>query len=224
MSGGASNRLAWLTPDSAPASTRCRRVFVPDDEAWIAIVSGALVPLIYPEHWEQFGTLTPEQAAERAKEMFLRYLSEEDCIDMIGSIMPYASSAAPSGMLPCDGGVYQRADYPRLYEALDSAFILGPDTFQVPDLRGKFVLGSNGSYPVASTGGAETHTLTEAEMPSHSHGINAYTDILRRGVTDSELIYLDSPIASLQTESTGGDQAHNNMPPYVALKWGIVAR
>ena len=41
-----------------------------------------------------------------------------------------------------------------------------------PDLRDRFIVGAGNSYSVGNTGGEATHTLTVAEMPSHSHGIN----------------------------------------------------
>lgn len=39
-----------------------------------------------------------------------------------------------------------------------------------PDLRGRFIIGAGGAYAVAATGGAETVTLAEANLPAHTHG------------------------------------------------------
>jgi microcystin-dependent protein len=38
-----------------------------------------------------------------------------------------------------------------------------------PDLRDRFIIGAGTSYAVGATGGSSTHTLTTAEMPSHTH-------------------------------------------------------
>ena len=56
--------------------------------------------------------------------------------------------------------------------AIPSGFVLCNGSNSTPDLRGKFVVGyhnSNGDYDVGDTGGAETVTLSEAQMPSHNH-------------------------------------------------------
>ena len=56
--------------------------------------------------------------------------------------------------------------------AIPSGFVLCNGSNSTPDLRGKFVVGyhdGNGDYDVGDTGGAETVTLTEAQIPSHNH-------------------------------------------------------
>lgn len=58
-------KYAWLTGDSpAPDTFRGRCFSVPDDIALVSAVTGALVPLIYPENWEQAGSMTAAEAAE----------------------------------------------------------------------------------------------------------------------------------------------------------------
>ena len=86
-----------------------------------------------------------------------------------------------------------------------------------PDLRGRFVLGWGGSRPFATAGGAETHTLTEAEMPNHSH--NVYNvPVLSSTWGDGD--YQNNRVSSntnYTTDARGGNQPHNNMPPYFVL-------
>lgn len=69
-------RQAWLTPsDPDPAGTLCRVLFIPDDEEWLAIVSGALLELTRSYNYEQFGATTPNQIADRLNEMFQEYMA-----------------------------------------------------------------------------------------------------------------------------------------------------
>ena len=68
------------------------------------------------------------------------------------------------------------------------------------------------------TGGAKTHTLTEAEVPAHVHGELAPTSAsggALRFATDTNAN--GSVAAGLNTASAGGDGAHNNMPPYIVV-------
>ena len=61
---------------------------------------------------------------------------------------------------------------------LPSGWVLCDGNNSTPDLRGRFVVGhhpSNGSYDVNDTGGAETVTLTTAQLPAHSHTGNSHT-------------------------------------------------
>jgi microcystin-dependent protein len=65
-------------------------------------------------------------------------------------------------------------------------------TSGTPDVRGRFIVGAEGSYAQGATGGAETVTLTSAQMPAHTHtdgtlsadsaGAHSHNDITRRGV------------------------------------------
>lgn len=84
-----------------------------------------------------------------------------------------------------------------------------------PDLRDRFVLGGGGTYSVRSTGGEATHKLTVAEMPSHNHAVNYFHQTgsgSNKGVFSGS--YEGTPY---NTNSTGGSNPHNNMPPYYTL-------
>lgn len=69
---------------------------------------------------------------------------------------------------------------------------------------------------VEETGGAKTVTLTEAQMPSHNHGI---TDRLRQLTlgTNINVYGTRSGSATSNTENTGGGEAHNNLQPYIVV-------
>ena len=95
--------------------------------------------------------------------------------------------------------------------AIPTGYVLCDGNNSTPNLAGKFVVGyhaSNGDYDVGDTGGAETVTLTEAQMPSHVHHF-----LIQDGST-SPMGYAQSANG---TNSIGSSQAHENRPPFYAL-------
>ena len=101
--------------------------------------------------------------------------------------------------------------------AIPTGYVLCDGNNSTPNLEGKFVVGAaaSGSYAVGNTGGAETVTLTEAQMPAHVHHF-----LIQDGST-SPMGYAQSAngtnIGWAGTNSKGGSQAHENRPPYYAL-------
>jgi len=90
------------------------------------------------------------------------------------------------------------------------------------EARGRAIIGANPSRThgltaraFGSTGGAETHTLTVAEMPSHNHGGIFGSDGSRpRGTNDHRP---ETAHNTVRIATQGGGQPHNNMPPFIAL-------
>lgn len=118
-------------------------------------------------------------------------------------------------------------------DAVPDGWALCDGTNGTPDLRDRFVLGAGGSRAVGATGGEETHKLTTAEMPSHTHTLSAYAP--SAGSSGGIMTLVNVPAktqlnngyaladagkayrGSLTTNSNGSGSAHNNMPPYYAL-------
>jgi len=116
-----------------------------------------------------------------------------------------------------------------------------------PDLRNRFIVGAGGEYAVAAVGGEKLHQLTVGEMPSHTHIQNAHTHTQNphahstqngfyidtdrtpnlvnavNGGTHSDWSSAVQPAtatnqnATATNQNTGGDQPHENRPPYYAL-------
>lgn len=97
--------------------------------------------------------------------------------------------------------------------------------------NGRMLIGADSaSYPAGSTGGEAKHALTETEMPSHNHGVQqAGSDGAIPMEMGKDGTYQNDEYLSFGTsvkpfaESTilisyrGGNQPHNNMPPYLSV-------
>lgn len=146
-----------------------------------------------------------------------------------------------SGWLICDGSAVSRTTYADLFNIIGTTFGAGngTTTFNLPDMRGRVPggIGTGSGLSARSMGtavGAETHTLSVSEMPTHSHSVidgghshgevpgdtqtiaaasgGALTaaDEVRNGSTDSAF-------TGITIGNTGDGGAHNNMQPTLFL-------
>ena len=135
-----------------------------------------------------------------------------------GSIIMYGAATAPTGWLLCDGSAVSRTTYADLFAIIGTTFGVGngSTTFNLPDLRDRFVVGAGTSYNNNDTGGEATHVLTIEEMPAHSHSVavtgGGLGQIYEGGGSSSK---------NINTTSVGGGQGHNNLPPYIGLTFII---
>jgi microcystin-dependent protein len=92
-------------------------------------------------------------------------------------VTAFAGISVPGGWLNCDGSAIDRTIYVDLFAAIGTTFGAGDGstTFNIPNLRGRNVIGLNPSETdfdvLGETGGAKRHTLTINEMPAHTHDI-----------------------------------------------------
>lgn len=144
----------------------------------------------------------------------------------IGTIVMWATSIPPEGWLLCNGVEASRATYPELFKVLGTSVgAAGSASFKIPDLSGRFPLGASGAHGLHSTGGAETHTLTVSEMPAHDHGVGG--NIVQRGSGSDAFRELAGTYpggSNPSSQSVGGGQPHNNMPPFYGINFIIRAK
>jgi hypothetical protein len=107
-----------------------------------------------------------------------------------GAITMWAAATAPSGWLLCDGTAVSRLTYANLFSIIGTTWGTGngTTTFNVPNTAGKTVRGVNGTYTLAGTGGAESVTLTTANLAPHSHTLWRGGAQANQGSTNSDAI------------------------------------
>ncbi len=199
------------------------QVSISFNETWIPAVFTALKALTRPESW--VGTLADiNRCTQDAHNLF----DTGSGTMQIGTVLATLLAALPSNWLACDGSSYLRVDYPVLYAAIDAAYIIDADHFKVPDLRGRTPIGSGtgtGLTPrtVNAQGGAETHLLTVPEIPAHNHTIITSQTFVS-GQPQRVKREDSNNTSSVTTQNAGGGGVHNNMQPFTAVKWAVVAK
>lgn len=144
-----------------------------------------------------------------------------------GDLKASARSTPSTGWALCDGSAVGRTDptYADLFAAIGETYGVGDGstTFNLPDFRGRTIIGAGtGSGLTArsrgDTGGAETHTLTKAQIPTHvhtsPHGLVVHNDLTAGGGREAI-----NNASSTKTTGNGsadglGGGSHNNMQPY----------
>ncbi|MFC4778172.1 phage tail protein [Paenibacillus sp. GCM10023252] len=163
----------------------------------------------------------------------------------IGEIRIFGGNYEPKGWAFCNGQLLSIAQNTALFSILGTQY--GGDgkvTFALPNLMGAAPMGQ-GQGPglterfVGEMTGTEKVTLTELEIPAHSHQAVAYQNV--GGLNDPTNHYWGEtpasgrppqqvpmygptpnvPMSSQALQAAGGSQAHNNMQPFLAMNYII---
>jgi microcystin-dependent protein len=141
---------------------------------------------------------------------------------------------APRGWALCNGQLLPINQNQALFSLLGTTF--GGDgrtTFALPDLRGRAPIHIGGGRTLGERGGEQAHTLSIAELPTHSHVLNGTsnpgTAVIPAGnllATTANQLYhaADGSQTALAPEtvaSAGGSQAHPNTQPFMTLNFCI---
>jgi len=150
---------------------------------------------------------------------------------IVGMLLQYAGTTAPTNWLLCDGSAISRTTYSGLYAVVGTTYGTGDGstTFNIPDIRGRTPIGvgtGSGLTPrsLGASGGAETVTLTDeiGAFGSHTHTIYATAN----GVTGTnQPIPQNASGSSNRTTApstvSGSGAAHANMQPFLSVNFII---
>lgn len=141
---------------------------------------------------------------------------------------------APRGWAFCDGQILPINQNQSLYSLLGTTY--GGDgrtSFALPDIRGRAPVHVGNGFSEGHKTGEETHTLSTAEIPQHSHQVNGTSNAVTAADPNSNRLpgtsnskpYTSASGGGSMGSSTvshvGGGQAHNNMQPFLAMNYCI---
>ncbi|NDD28434.1 MAG: phage tail protein [Proteobacteria bacterium] len=155
-----------------------------------------------------------------------------DCF--LGEVQIFAGNFAPAGWALCQGQLLSIAQYDALYNLIGTTYGGdGVSTFALPDLRGRLVLhagGQGGSkYATGQTGGSATQTLTAANLPPHTHALQASSAAGTQASPTNAYpaagqSYATTATATMAADtvgSTGGSQPFSVQQPFVGINYII---
>jgi microcystin-dependent protein len=139
---------------------------------------------------------------------------------------------APKGWAMCNGQLLPINQNQALFALLGTTYGgNGQTTFALPDLRGRTPMHEGSGHTLGEKGGEQAHTLSIAELPTHTHiaqasPTNANTPIAANNVlAAANNLYSQptnlTPLEPSTITNVGGSQAHLNMQPFLTLTFCI---
>jgi microcystin-dependent protein len=160
----------------------------------------------------------------------------------VAEIRIFPFNFPPKGWAFCDGQLLPLSQNTALFSLLGTTYGGdGKSNFALPNMQGNAPMHPGQGpglslHDLGETGGSETVTLLESEMPAHSHSLLAAPNpslvatpgptvsLARSRTVTAYLAPSGQPLntmADVTIAPTGGDQPHNNMQPYLTLNFCI---
>jgi microcystin-dependent protein len=158
----------------------------------------------------------------------------------VAEIRVFPFNFAPQGWAFCDGQLLPISQNTALFSLLGTTYGGdGRSTFALPDLQGRAPMHPGQGpglslHDLGETGGSETVTLLESEVPAHGHTLRADVDDQADTTvpgpdaafaqSSGGAAYQAAPTAALAGQAltpAGGDQPHNNLQPYLTFNFCI---
>ncbi len=158
----------------------------------------------------------------------------------VAEIRIFPFNFAPKGWAFCDGQILPLSQNTALFSLLGTTYGGdGKSNFALPNMQGNAPMHPGQGpglslHDLGETGGSETVSLLESEIPSHSHALRASIDdgdltipspsrVLAKSTGQN--VYSSTATLNMMSDNAvapaGGDQPHNNMQPYLALNFCI---
>jgi microcystin-dependent protein len=155
----------------------------------------------------------------------------------VAEIRIFPFNFAPKGWAWCNGQLMPLSQNTALFSLLGTTYGGdGKSTFALPDLEGRAPMHPGQGpglslHDLGETGGSETVTLLESEIPAHSHTLRAVEDDgafltpVGMFLAAGNSMYVNgnpnTMMAPQALSPAGGDQPHNNMMPYLTFYFCI---
>lgn len=138
---------------------------------------------------------------------------------------------APKGWAVCDGQLLPINQNQALFALLGTTFGgNGQTNFALPDLRGRLPMHVGNGHTLGMVGGASAHTLSIAELPTHTHLAHATPSATETDPTGAhwaspgKQAFGPAPYVAMAPElisNAGGSQSHENRSPFLTLNFCI---
>jgi microcystin-dependent protein len=161
-----------------------------------------------------------------------------DRITPVGTVVAFAGPTAPSGWLLCDGAAVSRSTYSALYSVIGSSHGYGDNasTFNIPDYRGRFLRGVDGtagndpdktSRTIMNTGGnsgASSSMVGSVQgdaLNNHSHSIPVYRTTFSGTQLNGSEFTLNSSFTYNPLNTSSGGGGNETRPKNAYVNWII---
>lgn len=161
----------------------------------------------------------------------------------LAEIRAFPFNFAPLGWAPCDGQLLKILENTALFSLLGTTYGGdGMSTFGLPDLRGRAAMSWGQGHGLSDRelgehGGEIAVTLLETELPQHTHALNVSSDLAKERQPPGQVFaqgdgvavfgpnnVTPAPFAPGAITYDGHSTPHNNLMPYLALKYCIAVQ